>query len=332
MKRRAGFFGKKLLAFLFSVLVLSVAVFYMARLAPGDPLISYYGDRVERMSEAEREKAMDRFGLNAPIAVQYVRWLENALLGDFGLSFKYKQDVGAVILERLPGTLILGGLGFVLIFVLSLLLGLLCARFAGKPLDKLICRLGTVLSCIPEFWLSLVLILIFSVTLRLLPSSGAYTLGGSGGFWDRLRHMILPLCVVVMSHLWYYAYPVRRKLMEALRSDYVMLAKAKGLSRGRILWGHCIRNIMPAYLSLMVNSVPHVLWGTYIVEMVFSYPGIGTLAYESARYQDYHLLMLICMMTGALVMLCNMLSQMIGEGIDPRIRADEGIAQTEVRR
>lgn len=325
------YYLKKLLVFILSIAVLSAVVFYVSRLTPGDPLVSYYGDRTEKMSPAEREAAMDRLGLNESIHIQYLRWLENAFQGDFGISFKYKQDVLEVVSGRIGNTLLLGGTGLLLTFGLALLLGVFCAWFEDRWPDRLICRLGTLTSCIPEFWLSLILILVFSVILRWLPSSGAYSVGGDGGFLDRLRHLILPLSVVVIGHLWYYAYLIRNCLLEEMRADYVLLAKAKGLSRRHVVFRHCLRNILPAYLSLMAISIPHVLGGTYIVEMVFSYPGLGTLSYESARYKDYNLLMVLCMLSGALVILCSILSQVINERIDPRFRSAQQLDERAVK-
>ncbi len=312
--------GRRILYFLLSIFLLSAVTFYMARLAPGDPLVSYYGDRAEKMSPKERKWAEEKLGLEDPITVQYIRWLERSFHGDFGISYKYKTDAVDVIKGRAGNTLILGGIGFVLIFVLSLLLGVLCAWNEERLLDRMICKIGTAASCIPEFWLSLVLILIFSVNLRLLPSSGAYTVGGEGEISDRIRHLILPMVVVVASHLWYYAYMVRNRLLEEVRADYVLLARSKGLRKRSIMFRHCLWNMMPSYLSIMAVSVSHILGGTYIVETVFSYPGLGTLAYESARYQDYNLLMVLCLMSGILVILCNMAAQMINEMIDPRMR------------
>lgn len=324
--------GKKILLFLCSVLLMSVLVFYVSRLAPGDPLASYYGDRAEKMSPEEQTWARERLGLNDPIYVQYLRWIENALHGDFGISYKYKMDAAEVIGARIGNTLLLGGIGFVLIFVLALLLGICCVWQENKLLDRMICKAGTVASCIPEFWLSLILILLFAAELRWLPSSGAYSVGKASDPGDRARHLILPLTVVVMSHLWYYAYMIRSRLLEEVRAEYVLLAKAKGLSRSRILFQHCLRNALPSYLSIMAVSVPHVLGGTYIVETVFSYPGIGTLSYESARYQDYNLLMLLSMLTGIVAILSNMTAQTINEWIDPRIRADDLTGKREADR
>ena len=324
MKRNSFiYYGKKVLVFLVSVFLLSVAVFYISRLAPGDPLMSYYGERTEKMSVAEKEAARERLGLNDPIHVQYVRWLENAAKGDFGISYKYKQDVLEVIGQRIGNTLILGGIGFILTFLGALGLGILCAWHEDRWPDKLLCRGGTLLSCIPEFWLSLVLILVFSVTLRVLPSSGAYDVGRKHDILNRVVHLILPMTVVVLEHLWYYAYMIRNKLLEETRADYVLLGKSKGLSKGQILFRHCLRGILPSFISMMAISVPHVLGGTYIVEKVFSYPGIGTLSFESAQYHDYNLLMVLCMMTGALVIFCNLLGQILSERIDPRMKAGE---------
>ena len=325
------YYGKKLLIFVISVLLLSLAVFYISRLAPGDPLMSYYGERVEKMSVAEKEAAREKLGLNDPIHVQYVRWLEGAVHGDFGISFKYKQDVLEVIGARIGNTLALGGIGFVLTFLGALGLGILCAWQEDRPVDKILCKGGTVLSCIPEFWLSLVLILVFSVTMRVLPSSGAYDVGQKHNIGNRVWHLVLPMTVVVVEHLWYYAYMIRNKLLEETRADYVLLAKSKGLSKKQIMFRHCLRNILPSYISLMAISVPHVLGGTYIVETVFSYPGIGALSYESAQYHDYNLLMVLCLMTGVLVIACNLLGQIINERIDPRLKVNEVIGSSEVR-
>lgn len=329
MKRIVDF-GKKLLIFLISIFLLSATVFCISRLAPGDPLISYYGERAERMSPEERIWAQERLGLMDPLPVQYVRWLANALRGDFGISYKYKMDVTEVIRERAGNTLLLGGIGFVLIFSLALMLGILCAWKEGKLLDRVICKAGTVTSCIPEFWLSLVLILVFAVNLKWLPSSGAYTAGRASDPGDRLRHLILPMAVVVTGHLWYYAYMVRNRILEELRADYVLLAKAKGLKRHSVMFGHCLRNVLPSYLSLMAISVPHIMGGTYIVETVFSFPGLGTLSYESARYKDYNLLMVLCILSGAVVILCSLAAQTINERIDPRIAGGRrGMLETQ---
>lgn len=330
LAKKAAYYIHKAIIFLLSVLILSLAVFYISRLTPTDPLLSYYGERAEKMSVEEKEQARDKLGLNDPIHIQYLHWAENAFEGNFGISYKYKQDVMEVIGLCIENTLILGGTGFVLTFLGALALGILCAWFEDRWPDRLLCRVGTLTSCIPEFWFALVLILVFCVSLQWLPSSGAYSVGSADDIGDRIRHLILPMIIVLSSHLWYYAYLIRNKLLEETRADYVLLGKSKGLTKRQILFRHCLRNMMPSYISIMAISVPHILGGTYIVETVFSYPGIGTLSYESARYADYNMLMVLCMMTGITVIFCNMIGQIINEHIDPRIKAKEIVEASEV--
>lgn len=311
---------KKILMAVVSIFVLSVLVFTIARLTPVDPLQAYYGERVEKMSAEDKDAARERLGLNDPIPTQYVRWLQNAAHGDFGISYKYRRPVTQIVRERIGNTLILGGIGFGLTFGGALALGLLCARKVHSRFDRFMCKAGTLSSCIPEFWMALIFILVFSVIWKLLPSSGAYTIGQDGNLLDRIRHLILPMAVIVLEHLWYYAYLIRNRLLEETRQDYVLLCRAKGLSERQILRRHCLKNILPMYINLMAISVPHILGGTYIVEMVFSYPGLGSLSYESARLGDYNLLMVLCLLTGAVVICCNLLAQLINERIDPRLK------------
>ena len=235
-----------------------------------------------------------------------------------------------MLFRSIGNTLLLGGVGFALIFALALGLGLLCVWYEDRWPDRLICKVGTVISCIPEFWLSLVLILVFAVNLRWLPSGGAWSVGNEHSAADRLLHLILPMTAAVTGHLWYYAYMIRNRLLDEVRCEYVLLAKSKGLSKRKILFRHCLRSVMPSYLSIMAISVPHILGGTYIIETVFSYPGIGTLSYESARYQDYNLLMLLCILSGTVVILCSILAQIISERLDPRMRGNGPIGTAEV--
>ena len=313
-----------ILQFALTMAVLSVLVFTVARLAPGDPLRAYYGERVERMNEEEQHAARERLGLDASLPVQYIRWVENAVRGDFGISFQYKRPVTQVIGDVVGYTLLLGGSAFLCTFALAFVLGAFCAMHEGDWADRIICKVGTALNSIPSFWIALVLILLFSVTLQLLPTSGAYAMGQAHNIGSWIVHLILPLTTLVLGHLWYYAYMVRNQLLQEVRRDYVLLCRTKGLSPRRILWRHCVRNILPSMIGLMAISVPHMLSGTYIVEKVFSYPGLGTLCFESAKYHDYNLLMVLCLITGAVVVLSNLVAQAVGARIDPRLNIPQG--------
>lgn len=314
------FIINKAIQFVLTMIILSIVVFYMARLAPGDPLKSYYGESVERMSEENKEAARERLGLNKPIYVQYAKWVQNVFEGDLGISFKYKKEVKNVIGSVYQNTLILGIVSYILTFFFAILLGIFCAIREDTWIDKIICKIGIITNCIPSFFVALVLILIFCINMKVLPTSGAYSIGKANDIIDRMRHMILPVTVMVLSHLWYYTYMIRNKLLEETREDYVLLCKVKGVSKKKIMTKHCFRNILPSLVSIMAISVPHIIGGTYIAETVFSYPGLGTLSMESAQYHDYNMLLVLCLLTGAAIIFANIIAQIINEFIDPRMK------------
>lgn len=315
--------GKRCIIFVAAMFLLSVVVFFFARLAPGDPLQAFYGDAVESMTAEEMDAARARLGLDGPISLQYFRWIGNVFQGDFGISLKYKMPAMQVIGPLIGNTLLLGGTGYLLVFMVSILLAMACARFEDSWLDKLICKVSTVIYYIPPFWAGVVLILIFSIGLPWFPSSGAYDTGMAGNIGNRISHMILPLTVMMGSHFWYYTYLIRNKLLDEVRKDYVLLAKSNGLGKSRILWSHCLRNVAPTIVSVMAISIPHVLSGTYVAEAVFNYSGMGSLGVESAKYHDYNLLMLVVLITGVLVIASSLLAQTINEVIDPRMKVTE---------
>jgi peptide/nickel transport system permease protein len=317
----AMYLGKKLLIFLFMMSLLSMIVFYVSRLTPGDPLEAFYGGATQSMTSEELDAARARLGLDDSITQQYVKWISNVFRGDFGMSLRHKRPALAVVRPLIGNTLILGSTAYILVFLLATGLALFCARFEDSLADRVICKAGTAAYYIPAFWLGTVLVLLLSVNLKLLPSSGAYDIGKSRDIPNRIRHMILPLVVMVASHLWYYAYMIRNKLLDEVRRDYVLLARSKGLGRTRILLVHCLRNVFPTIVNIMAISIPHVLSGTYIAESVFNYPGIGSLAVSSAKYHDYNLLMLMVIITGVLVIVSSLVGQMINEKIDPRMKA-----------
>ena len=315
---------RKIFQCIIAIFILSLVVFYISRLSPGDPLKAYHGNAVERMSMEEKEKARDRLGLNEPIYIQYGKWLKNVAKGDFGISYKYKRDVTSVIKDVYKNTVILGGLAYILTFVGALIIGVFCAIHEDKLIDKIIMTIGNITSSIPSFWIALILILIFGVNLGVLPTSGAYSIGNESDIADRMIHLILPLVVLVIGHLWYYGYMVRNKILEEMREDYVLLAKVKGLTKRQVVYRHCLRNIMPSFITIMAISVPHILAGTYVIEQVFSYPGIGTLIFESAKYHDYNMLMVLSLITGIIVLISNMIAQIINIKIDPRMNYQGG--------
>ena len=319
-ERLSGRIVRRIGLLILVMFLLSVVVFFMARLAPGDPLQSFYGDSLELMTDAEKDAARHRLGLDSGLVVQYIRWFTNALHGEFGISFKYKQPVMNVIRPLIGNTLLLGLLAYILVFALATLLAVFCALYEDRLADRIICKVGTIIYYIPGFWFGVVLVLIFSINLGWLPSSGAYDIGKSADIGNRIRHLILPLIVMIGTHLWYYAYMIRNKLLDEIRKDYVLLAISKGCRRGEIIWKHCLRNVAPTIVSIMAISIPHVTGGTVVVESVFNYPGIGNLAVESAKYHDYNLLMVDVLITGFAVFIGSFIAQTINEEIDPRMK------------
>ena len=317
--------ARRVLLLLACMFLLSVVVFFMARLAPGDPLQAFYGDALEMMTDAEKDAARMRLGLDAGIAAQYVHWLGQVMQGDFGLSFKYKVPVWEVIRPLVGNTVLLGLLAYMIVFALATLLAVFCTLYEERWVDKVICKIGTASYYIPGFWLGVVLVLIFSVNLGWLPSSGAYDVGMKENVINRVQHLIMPLVVMVSTHLWYYAYMIRNRLLDEVRKDYVLFAKAKGCSRCEVLFKHCLRNVAPTIVNIMAISVPHITGGTVVVEAVFNYPGIGNLAVESAKYHDYNLLMITVLLTGLTVFASSFLAQSINEEIDPRMKEMEAV-------
>lgn len=328
-KRRILYGGKKLVQMVVVLFLLSVIVFVIARLCPGDPLIAYYGDGAEHMSEAEKDAARESLGLNDSMAVQYGRWFQRLVRGDLGLSYQYKQPVSRVIAGVWKNSLILCGSAYVLTFYLAIALGKFCALREESRADRILRKIGTVSSGVPSFFLALLLLLIFSVNLGILPAGGAYSVGAQDRVFDRLVHLILPVSVLVLEHLWYYAYMVRNKLIAETRKEYVLLCKAQGIPRKVILGKYCMRNIMPSMLTVMAISAPHILGGAYVVETVFSYPGLGSLSFAAAMYQDYNMLMALCLITGAVVLVFNLAAQILSTFIDPRTGYAEEVAGEE---
>ncbi len=311
---------KKIMLLVLFLFMLSVVVFLLARLSPGDPLKAYFGDALERMNEAQRMAATQKLGLDRSMLSQYIVWLGDFLSGDWGISYKYKMPVIRVIDKFWLNTVLLGGISYVLTFIFAIILGIWCAVRQGTIADLIIRKIGTVTSVVPEFFVSLLFILIFAVNLSWLPIGGAYSIG-EGGMGDRIVHLILPVTVMVLCHLWYYAYMIRNKMIEELASDYVALLKVKGVKMSVMIRKHCLRNILPSVISLMVIVLPHFIGGTYIVEMVFAYPGLGTLGFESAIYHDYNMLMAICLLTGFVIIVFNLIGEEVGRMADPRIRS-----------
>ncbi len=324
MANNAVRFLQRILALAGMMLILSLVVFLLARACPGDPLRSWYGEVVDRMSEVQKKAMRHSLGLDQPVLTQYGIWLRNLIHGNLGISLKYKQPVTTVMGNCLGNTVVLGLISYLVTFLLAFRWGESCVLREGSRRDRWLQRLGVVTGNIPSFFLGLVLILLFAVKIPLFPTGGAYSYGMQGNFADRAWHLVLPCAVLVLGHVGYYGLMIRNLLAEEIRKDYVLLHKSQGIPPKRIVRKFCRKNIMSAMIPAMAMAVPHLLGGTYVVEMVFSYPGLGTLALESALYKDYNLLTAVTLLTAAVVILCNMLGESLSAKVDPRLSSDTG--------
>ncbi len=313
------FILKKLGVFILTLFVLSVLLFVLERACPGDPLKAYYGGALERMSPVQKERARESLGLNRPVAVQYVSWAKNVAKGDWGLSYKYKRPVKDVVGDYWTNTLALGGISFFLLFVFSMWIGCWCALHENSPGDRLLNRLGVAFSSIPGFFIAMLMLVIFASELRILPLGGVYSYGG-GGFADRVQHLILPVLTIVLGHTGYYGRLIRDRLTEETRKDYVIQKKASGMAPAVNLRRHCLKNARPQIIQIMALAAPHVLGGTYVAEMVFSYPGLGLLSFQAAGDRDYNMLMALTLITGVVICAFNMIAEIVSARIDPRTR------------
>ena len=315
--------GKKAMQLVLSLLVLCILTFVISRAAPGDPLRAYYGDALERMSPEQLANAEHKLGLDEPLPVQFIHWVSQLLRGDLGISYQYKQPVTDVLQQVGANTFLLTLVSFILIFIIGIIVAVVCVENEGGLADRIIRRAGVAFGNVPEFFMAILLLVILSAKLGWLPMSGAFSIGG-GGAYDRAVHLVLPVLALVITHFWYCAFLMRARLSEEAAKDYVLLHRGKGLTQNQVIRRHCLRNIMPSALSIMAIFLPHLLGGAYVVEMVFSYPGLGKLGMESAQYHDYNMLMIIVLITGTVVILANIIAQMISEGLDPRIKEERG--------
>ena len=313
-----------LLSVLLSLLILTAAVFALLQLTPGDPLQSFYGDPAATLTQEERAQAMAQLGLDRPLYAQYLSWLMGLTQGQWGFSLIYRQQIAALLPPLLTNTLILGCVSYVLMFAAAIALALICVRWEGRMIDNIICSVGTCCCFLPSFWLGVILILIFAVNLQWLPSSGAYDPGQDSSVLNRLEHLILPAAVMVIGHVWYYGYLIRNRLLNEVREIYVLTAKAAGRTPLNILVTQCLRAMLPFLFNLAAVSVPHIISGTYIAEAVFNYPGIGAAAVESAKGQDYQLLLAVVLISGAVVIASAAMARLLSAHFDPRQRLVKG--------
>ena len=249
-------------------------------------------------------------GLDKPLIVQYAVFWQKTLQLDFGYSFRYGVPTTRVVFERLPNSLRLGGAAVVLGIALGLPLGILAALRRGTMIDT-VATMGAVLGIVtPQFFLAIVLILIFSVHFRLLPTSGV-------GTW---KHLILPAVTLSTGLIATVARIARSGMLEALGQDYVRTARAKGLSERAVIFGHALRNGSMSVITVTLSSLPHLIGTVVVVEVVFSWPGVGNLMAQSVMARDYPVVFLDVILFSVLTVVTFLIMDIVYVMVDPRIR------------
>lgn len=310
-----AFLIKKLYVSLLTLLGVSVIAFFLMRVVPGDTITAQLG---LRYTESEAQQLREKYGLDDPVVVQYGRWLGDTVRGDLGPSTYARQPVAQTIAEHLPVTLELTAIALVLALVVGIPLGIIAAVHRGGVWDYLCGSFGVLGVSIPNFWLATMLILLFSLTLRWLPSGRFVPITEDP--LANLQHMIMPGIALGAAVAAVVMRMTRSSMLEVLGQDYVRTAKAKGLAPWRVIAKHALRNAMIPILTIIGIQAGYLLGGSVIIEMVFSLPGIGWLAYQSATDRDYFLLQGVILLIAAGFITINLVVDLAYGVLDPRMR------------
>ena len=293
----------------------SALTFFFVNLAPGGPASVMRFD----VTAEQREALIRRMGLDRPVIERYAEWLAGAVRGDLGTSLLTDEPVTRRISERLPNTITLAGTALVLSVLVGIPIGLVQALRRGSPLDHLLSLLTAVGLSVPVFWLGIVVILVFAVSLRVLPSAGVTSVA-SDTFADRLAHLVLPAIVLATTVLPTVVRFTRSATIEVLHEDYIRTATSKGLPPVAVVVGHALRNALIPVVSAIGALVPRLLGGTVVTEAVFSWPGMGRLALEAAQGRDYPLVTGLTVVVAAIAVLTTLVVDLAYTRIDPRVR------------
>ncbi|MFH1836597.1 MAG: ABC transporter permease [Candidatus Omnitrophota bacterium] len=315
---------KRLLLMIPMLLGISFIMFIVMHIAPGDPASMRYGMNPE-VSGSARAEFSKMYDLDKPIVVQYALWLKRLIKLDFGMSLIDDQPVMAKILGRLPATLLLQISSIILIFFIAVPLGIYSAVKRDSTFDKVSTVLVFVGYATPSFWLALLLVFFFGVKLQCLPISGMtpwYTvyLDNAARYKDLIRHLILPVTVTAFGSLAALSRYSRSSMIEAMEENYILTARAKGLSEKRIIFTHALKNALLPIITIMGLTLPALISGSFIFETIFSWPGMGRLGYEAIMNYDYPVVMGVGVIATLLTLIGIFASDILYAVVDPRIR------------
>ena len=319
---------KRLLQAIPLLLGVATVTFLIVHLAPGDPMDMFLEQRYRRQIDPEViELLRQKYGLDQPIHVQYVKWIGNLARGDLGESFRHRRPVATLIAERIPFTLQLTVLALFFDALIGIALGIFSAMKQYSLADKAITLGSLIIYSIPGFWLALMLVLIFSVNLGWLPTSQTRSLDYELLSWfekllDLLWHLVLPVFVLGIASAAGTARYMRNRLLEVLSEEYILAARARGLKERAVILKHALRNALIPIVTIYGLSLPFLLGGAVLIENVFAWPGMGTLAVEAVRGRDYPVILATSMMGAVLVLLGNLLADVTYVLVDPRVSYD----------
>jgi len=313
-----AYVAKRLLSVFPVLFGLSVIVFLVMSMIPGDPATAILGayatpENVERINRD--------LGLDKPLVQQYFIWIGNVLQGDFGRSFALNRPVLDEVLERFQATLVLAGVSLILCSVIGLLAGVVSAVRQFGWADKLITFAVLAGISMPSFWLGLILILLFAVKWRLLPASGMYAIYGGGDLKDLLLHLILPAATLAVVAAGVIARLTRAAMLEVLRQDFVRTARAKGLPERQVVYRHAFRAALVSVIPVIGIQAGFVLGGAVYIETVFQWPGIGAMLVNAISTRDILLVQGGVLVVAASYVLFNLAADILQTMLDPRIRS-----------
>lgn len=315
-----NFIARRLAIGLVMLLALSVLVFILLRLAPGDPIDAYVNPQ-SPLSPDAMQALRDRLGLDAPLPVQYFGWLRAALTGDLGFSI---QRVGVqvlpLVLERIGPTLLLMAAGLLIAIVFGIGAGIISAVRRNSPTDIGFSVLAFVGISSPAFLTALLGLYFFSVQLRWAPSGGMLTPGATFSMGDLISHLILPACLLSIGHAALIMRYMRASLLEVLNQDYVRTARAKGVREFFVIVKHAVRNALLPVVTLIGSTIGIAVGGAIFIESVFNWPGMGLLLVNAVETRDYPVIMGATLVIGACVIVVNLLTDITYAAVDPRIQ------------
>jgi peptide/nickel transport system permease protein len=299
---------------------ISIITFVIVRMAPGDPIRLFtFGQRDITGEDIERLRHL--YGLDKPLPLQYVDWLIAMVQLNFGQSFIYHQDAFQLLMTRVPATLQLAAVALGLQLVIGVPLGVIAALKRGSWADGAIRVFGVAGHALPAFWLGLMLIILFAVTLRWLPSQGVLTVGKD--MWDipdRLRHILLPAFVLSLTGIANYSRILRTETLDVLGQDFVRTAHAKGLNERTVVFVHALRNALIPVVTALGGILAALVGGALVVEQVFSWPGVGQFTFQAAIAKDYPIVQAATMFVSVLLVVSYLLRDIAYAIVDPRIK------------